>query len=91
MAEHIVKKRVSIVVYLSLLVLTFLTLRLSYVDLGRFGAAAALAIAGGKALLVLLFFMHAWYSSRMSKLAIGAGGFWLGILFVLTFTDYLSR
>src|SRR5262249_22281960 len=44
-----------------------------------------------KALLVVLFFMHAWQSTRLVWLVGFAGLTWLAILLGLTLTDYLSR
>jgi caa(3)-type oxidase subunit IV len=35
--------------------------------------------------------MHARYSSRLTRVVIGAGLFWLGILMVLTLSDYVTR
>jgi len=44
-----------------------------------------------KALLVILFFMHVKDSSRLTRLTVVAGFFWLAILIGITLTDYLSR
>jgi cytochrome c oxidase subunit 4 len=51
----------------------------------------ALAIAVVKASLVILFFMHVKYSSRLTKMTVGAGLFWLIILLFMTMTDLLTR
>jgi len=51
----------------------------------------ALAIATTKALLVILFFMHVRYSSKLTKMTVLAGFFWLGILLLMTMGDYISR
>ena len=51
----------------------------------------ALGIAILKATLVILFFMHVKYSSRLTKLICGTAFFFLVILFGLTLSDYLSR
>jgi cytochrome c oxidase subunit 4 len=50
-----------------------------------------LVIATCKATLVVLFFMHVLYSSRLTWIVIVVAVFWLGLLMVLTFCDYLSR
>jgi cytochrome c oxidase subunit 4 len=79
-------------VFVALLALTALTTGVAFLDLGGVGnVAVALAIAAGKAALVALYFMHLRYSSRLTVLFAGAGIFWLGILLVLTMSDYLSR
>ena len=56
-----------------------------------FGVVAALTIAFSKAVLIILYFMHVRYSSRLTMVMAGAGFFWLVILFALTFSDYLTR
>jgi cytochrome c oxidase subunit IV len=50
-----------------------------------------LAIACTKAALVVLFFMHIHYSSRLLKMTVAAGLFTFGLLITLTMSDYISR
>lgn len=78
-------------VLLGLLVLTVATYLAAKVDLGKLNVALAFAIATAKGLLVVLYFMHARYSSRLTRVVIGAGLGWLAILLTLTFSDYLTR
>jgi len=79
-------------VFVALLLLTALTTAVAFVDLGgSLNVVAALAIAGGKAILVALFFMHLRHGSRLSWIFAGAGFFWLFILIVLTMSDALTR
>ena len=49
------------------------------------------AIAVFKATLVVLFFMHVKYSTRLTWVVVVGSVFWLGILLALTMTDYLTR
>jgi cytochrome c oxidase subunit 4 len=51
----------------------------------------ALAIATSKALLVVLYFMHVRHSSKLTRLAIGAGVFMFLTLVLMTLSDYVSR
>lgn len=60
-------------------------------ELGVFNAVVALTIAVIKAVLVILFFMHIRYSSKLVKLTICSGFFTLIVLLSLTLTDYISR
>ena len=79
-------------VFAALLVLTALTTAIAFVDLGGVGnVAVALSIAIVKAALVALYFMHLRYSSPLTVIFAGAGLFWLGLLIVLTLSDYISR
>ena len=51
----------------------------------------ALAIACTKAVLVILFFMHIKYSSRVMKLTVASGFFTFLVLITMTLSDYISR
>jgi cytochrome c oxidase subunit 4 len=90
-ARHIVGPGVYVVILLALLVGTALTVWASYVDLGFWNPIIALAIATTKAGLVVLFFMHVKYSTKLTKLTVIAGVFTFLILISLTLTDYISR
>ena len=91
MAEHITSVKLYVAVFVALLVLTFVTVLVAEVDLGWANDVVALTIAVTKALLVLTFFMHLRYSTRLTVLTAIAGFFWLAILIVLTLNDYATR
>jgi cytochrome c oxidase subunit 4 len=97
---HIVPVATYIAVFIALLVLTALTTKVAYIDLGLttigkyhidWNTVAALAIAVTKMLLVVLFFMHVKYSPGLTRLVVVAGFFWLAIMVALTLSDVLSR
>jgi cytochrome c oxidase subunit 4 len=83
--------RVYYLVFAALLALLVVTVVMAEVELGAFNFFVAAAIATLKAVLIMLFFMHVRYSLPLTWLVAGAGFFWLGILFVLTLSDYLTR
>lgn len=89
--EHIVSPTVYLIIGGCLLILTATTAAVSYVDLGVFNAVVALAIACLKMTLVVLFFMHIKYSSKLTKLTVAAGFFTFLVLITMTMTDYISR
>ena len=89
--HHIVPTKVYYAIFATLMILTGITVGVAYIDLGRMNVVAAIAIACFKALIVVLYFMHVKYSSRLIKLTVIAGLYWMGILFTLTFSDYLTR
>jgi cytochrome c oxidase subunit IV len=95
MSEHIVSKTVYFVIFGALMVGTGLTVLAAFQDLDRVfpgaNAVVALTIAVIKATLVVLYFMHVRYSSRLVWVIVVSGFFWLGIMFVLTMSDYMSR
>jgi cytochrome c oxidase subunit IV len=91
MSDHIVPPRTYVVSYLILVTMTLVTAGVAFLDLGLFNPVAALTIAVFKALVVVLFFMHARYSPKLIWIVGGAAVFWLGILLALTLSDYLTR
>ena len=91
MAEQIIPPKTYVLVFTVLLVLTYTTYIVAFVDLGPWNVVVAMAIAIGKALLVALFFMHLRYSPKLTWIVTGGGLFWLGILLALTASDYLTR
>ena len=93
MAEHIIAPRTYAIVLAILLTLTVLTVGVSFLDLGApvWHIVVGLAIAVLKGSLVVLFFMHALYSSRLTWIVIVVAIFWLGFFLVMTLSDYFSR
>jgi cytochrome c oxidase subunit IV len=91
-SEPVVSVRIYALVFLALLVFTAITTAIAFLDLGGgMNNVAALAIAVGKALLVILYFMHVRYSDRLTWVFVGAGFFWLLILIGGTMDDVLTR
>jgi cytochrome c oxidase subunit 4 len=92
MSEHIVSVRVYITIFLALLLGTALTVVAAFYDFPwQLNTIIALTIATTKATLVVLYFMHVRYSSRLIWVIVASALFWMGILFALTFSDYWSR
>lgn len=91
MSEKVISQSTYLMVLVGLLVLTLGTFGAAKLDLGKMNFIVALLIAGGKASLVVLFFMHAKYSERLTRIVIGAGLMWLAILMTLTLADYATR
>ena len=91
MAGHVAPKGLYYSIFAALIVGTVLTVVAARIDLGAFNNVVMLAIAGAKASLVVLFFMHVRWSSRLTWVVAAAGVFWLLIMFTLTMSDYMSR
>ena len=99
--NHVVSPRIYLVVGTALLILTAITTWASYFELGTWSPlpglniawnpVVALLIACVKAIVVVLFFMHVKYSSKLTKLTVGAGLFMFLILVAMTLSDYMSR
>jgi cytochrome c oxidase subunit 4 len=91
MSHHVVSVRTDLQVFVALLVLLFATVGAAYLPMGHFHLAVALTIAAAKAVLIGLFFMHLYYSHRLTWIVSVAALLWLAILLALTLSDYLAR
>jgi cytochrome c oxidase subunit IV len=92
MAERILSPSTYLGVLAALVLLTFLTVGVSFIPLpSRWHLCIGLVIGTVKASLVVLIFMHALFSSRVNWMVIGAAMLWTIILFALTFADYVTR
>jgi cytochrome c oxidase subunit IV len=89
--SHIASVKSYVTIFLTLMVLTLVTVLVAYVNLGQMNKVVALSIASFKATLVILYFMHVKYSSHMTKLVVVSGFFFLAILLGLTMADYATR
>ena len=90
-SEHVTGIPVYLMVFTALLVLTALTVFIAFQDLGPFNDVVAMVIAVLKGTLVVLYFMHVRYSTRLSKIVVLAGFLWLAILVGITLSDYFTR
>lgn len=95
MSEHIVSIKTYLLIFGALMVMTVITVIAAYFDLapiwGPLNAIVALTIASIKATLVVLYFMHVRYSSKLTQVIVFSGIVWLIIMIAFTLTDYLTR
>ena len=93
--HHVVPVKTYLAIFGALMVGTALTVFVAQYNFakifGPLNIIIALTIACIKATLVILFFMHVAYSSKLTKVVIGAGIFWFAILIIMTITDYRTR
>ncbi len=91
MSEHIVSPKIYIAIFAALMLGTGITVWAAFQNFHQFNIVFALVIATIKATLVVLYFMHARYSSKRTQLVIVCSVFWLAIMLALTLTDYDTR
>jgi cytochrome c oxidase subunit 4 len=92
MSEHVLSSKLYYGIWILLLILTGVTAGVATIDLGRFNTVVALLIATGKALVVVLFFMHVKYTSeRLTKMVIISALFFFLVLLALSMSDYGTR
>lgn len=87
----ILPKKTYYKIGIALFVLMSMTIAVAYINLGIFNIYIALTIAVIKALLVVMYFMHVKYNTRLTWIFAGAGFLWLIIMFTLTMSDYVTR
>lgn len=78
-------------VFAALMVLTGVTVAVAYANLGAMAAPAAVVIAAVKATLVILFFMHVKYETRLIGLYALSGFLLVAILIVITMGEIAGR
>lgn len=88
---HIATSANYLTIFTALLVLTALTVWAATLEMGFLNTPVAMFIASVKAVLVILYFMHLKFSPGQTKLAAAAAIFWLLILLIITFFDYIGR
>ena len=92
MSEHILSGKLYWTIWGILIALTGITAWVATIDLGPLNTIVALLIASGKALLVVLVFMHVKYTSeKLTRVVIISALFWLVVLLGLSLTDYFIR
>ncbi|MCE9613483.1 MAG: cytochrome C oxidase subunit IV family protein [Lentisphaerae bacterium] len=91
MKHHIVPVRLYLGIFGALMVLTAITVTVSFYDLGFLNTFVAITIAVCKATLVILYFMHVRYSNKLIWVFAGAGFVWLVILIAFTLSDTMTR
>jgi cytochrome c oxidase subunit IV len=89
--HHIVPIRVYLTIFGALIVGTAITVAAAYQDFGALNNVIAMLIATTKATLVILYFMHIRYSSKLLGVVIAGSVFWFILLLVLTLSDFFAR
>ena len=88
--SHLVGVGLYVLVFLALLVLTGITVWSARHDFGALNTPVAMGIAVLKATLVILFFMHVKYGSRLVQLVVACAFVWLAIMILGVLHDYYS-
>jgi cytochrome c oxidase subunit 4 len=90
-SEHMVGVGTYLTIFFALMVLTAITTAVAYVDLGVLNVVIMLAIAITKATMVVLWFMHLKFATRLTWLWAFGSVVFFAILVVITLSDYLTR
>ena len=90
-SQHSLSYTSLALVLAGLLTLTGLTVGVSYIDLGKLNVWVALLVASAKSTLVLLFFMHLKYETRVIKVSFVSTVIVLAVMISFTFWDVAFR
>ena len=88
---HVSPLSTYITIFGALTVLSAITVAAAFVNLGALNPIVAMLIAGIKATLVILYFMHVKFSSRLVKITVVLSLFFVAILFAETLMDYATK
>jgi cytochrome c oxidase subunit 4 len=91
MTHHVVPIKVYLGVFVALMLLMAATVAVAYLDLGLLNNLVAITIAIAKTSLIMLYFMHLRYNSRLIKIFAVLGFLFFFILVSFTLADYLTR
>ena len=91
MNPQIVPVSTYLKVFAALVVLLVVTVAVAQVHLGVLNTPIAMLVALVKAALIVLYFMHVRNAPPLVRLFAAGGFLWLGIMFVFTFSDILTR
>lgn len=89
--DHIISPALQVIVFAVLLGITLIITLTSFLPMGILNPIVTIGGAFIKAFLVILFFMHVKSQSRLIKATVFSGFFILGVLVVMSGSDYISR
>ncbi|RMF08643.1 MAG: hypothetical protein D6762_05155 [Candidatus Neomarinimicrobiota bacterium] len=90
-SSHIVPMKTYLLVAAALFLLTAITVAVSFIPLGGFNVVVALLIAGTKASLVVLFFMHLFWDKKINLTVFFIAITFLVIFLTFTMFDTMTR
>jgi cytochrome c oxidase subunit 4 len=91
MDQHIAGYRSYFAVFITLLLLTLVTVDVAFFNAGWLNLPMALFIAVCKATLVILYFMHVRHADHLTWIFVAMGFLWLIILLALLMSDYVGQ
>lgn len=89
--NHIISLKTYLIIYVALIALLFATVGAAMLPLGGLHLPVAMTIAVIKGLMILLVFMHLYYSPALTQIVSVAALLWAALLIFITVADYFSR
>lgn len=89
--HHIVPYKTYVYILISLIVLTFMSIGITHINLGGYSVLGALIFSTIKSVLVLTWFMHLKFDQPFLRYMVGFVALvFLAVIFI-TFLDYYNR
>ena len=89
--NHVLPLGTYLLIGASLLILTAITVYISFFSFGEWNLIVAMAVAAAKATLVALFFMHLLYDKKIFSIVFIGALLFLAIFIVFTMLDTMNR
>jgi cytochrome c oxidase subunit 4 len=89
--NHVLPLETYLAVAGALMVLTAVTVTVSFVHFGAWNLVVAMAIAATKAIMVALFFMHLKYDNKIYLAVFGGSVVFLALFIIFTMFDTMRR
>jgi cytochrome c oxidase subunit 4 len=88
---HIVPYKLYLLVLSGLIVLTLISVGVTYIELANLTVFTAIFLASVKSILVLVFFMHLKFDNKILQILVTAVFILIALVLFITFLDYNFR
>ena len=89
--SHSISTGTNIIIWIGLLILTFLSVEASFAEFKWFAVGVALFIATAKSLIVAIYFMHLKFDNKILAVMVAVTVMVFLTFIILTFFDYGFR
>lgn len=89
--QHILGYKSQIIILVVLVILTFMAIGVTKIDLGHFGLAAILIIAAIQAYIVIAYHMHLKFENRFYKVMVTGMLLLFIAVLIVTISDYIFK
>ncbi|MDP2890281.1 MAG: cytochrome C oxidase subunit IV family protein [Bacteroidota bacterium] len=89
--HHIVPYRVYVYILIALVVMTFMSIGITKINLGAYSVLGAMIFATVKSVLVLTWFMHLKFDQPLLRFMVGFVVLLFFAVIFITFLDYYFR
>ncbi|SMO70434.1 cytochrome c oxidase subunit 4 [Saccharicrinis carchari] len=88
---HIIPYKTYLYILAALIVLTLVSVGVTYIEFGELSIFTALLLASVKSILVLVYFMHLKFDNRILQILVPGIFILVGVVIFITFLDYNFR